>query len=106
MAEATIAQRRSTRHLTVDTRFAGLLQEDFGFGKATICGALAGEPQKEAIALCEWAATTDDPGKALTNWAKKNKRGGFRTRPAPTDREVEASGAFFASCMTRKRGRP
>jgi hypothetical protein len=46
------------------------------------------EPKKEAIALCEWAATTDNPPRALLAWARKNGRGTF----APVLTDGDAAG--------------
>ena len=40
------------------------------------------DTNKQAIAICEWAVKTDEPAKALTNWARKNCRGQVRPRPA------------------------
>lgn len=77
MAEQSISG--STVHIKTDSRFAGFLADDFGITEATIMKALGGEPQREAIAICEWATEkTDDPAKALVNWAKKHRRGAFR----------------------------
>ncbi len=73
------AETRTTRHIRVDRRFAGLLSEDFGIATGTIMQALSGEPQREAIALVEWASTkADEPAKALVAWARKHRRGSFR----------------------------
>jgi hypothetical protein len=68
----------TTAHIKVDSRFAGILSEDFGIDQHTIMRALSGEPQREAIALVEWAAGTDNPAKALIAWARKHRRGSFR----------------------------
>ncbi len=68
----------STRQIRVDYRFAGLLEQDFGISAYTIHKALIGSPQRAAIAICEWAAGTDDPAKALTNYARKNRTGSYR----------------------------
>jgi hypothetical protein len=77
----TIAQPRTTRHHRVDDRFLKLLEEDFGMPAFALSNAFMGcpaEPKKSAIALCEWAARTDDPARALLAWARKNGRGTFR----------------------------
>ncbi len=77
----TIAHPRSTRHHRVDDRFLELLEEDFGISAFTLSNAFMGfpaEPKKSAIALSEWASRTDDPGRALLAWARKNGRGTFR----------------------------
>lgn len=68
----------TTAHIKVDTRFAGLLSEDFGIDTETIRKALGGEPQRAAISIAEWASKTDDPAKALIAWARKHRRGNFR----------------------------
>ena len=63
----------STKHHVVDHRFAVILD------------ALEGEPQKQAISVCGWAAErTDDPAFALVAWAKKQNKG--RCRRQRTDR--------------------
>jgi hypothetical protein len=36
--------------------------------------ALVGEPQKQAIAICSWAARTDVPEGALTCWGRKRSK--------------------------------
>lgn len=69
---------RSTRHLVVDERFAGLLSEDTGIPAPTVLKALAGEPKHQAIEVCLWASRTEDPAHALISWARKYKRGAFR----------------------------
>jgi hypothetical protein len=72
---------RSTRHHRVDEDFLELLEEDFGIPFFALSNAFMGfpaEPKKSAIALCEWAARTDDPARALLAWARKNGRGTFR----------------------------
>jgi hypothetical protein len=68
----------TTRHIRVDRRFAGLLSEDFGVETRAIMQALSGEPQREAIAITEWASKADEPAKALAAWARKHRRGSFR----------------------------
>jgi hypothetical protein len=40
--------------------------------------ALVDEPQKQAIAICEWAARTDEPTRALLAWARKHHAGTYR----------------------------
>ena len=93
----------TTSHIKVDTRFAGLLSEDFGISKPKILSALEGESQKQAIEVCQWAARTDEPGKALLNWAKKHGKGGYAPRRREwTPDEVEASRAAIYSMMDRK----
>ena len=73
--------RRTTRHHRVDHEFVALLEDDFGIPRHALINAFMGvpaEPKKEAIALCEWAARADDPGRALLAWARNNGRGMFR----------------------------
>ncbi len=77
-AETRTTSTRTTRHIRVDRRFAGLLSEDFGIGTRAIMQALSGEPQREAIALVEWASKADEPAKALVAWARKHRRGSYR----------------------------
>jgi hypothetical protein len=72
---------RTTRHHRCDHDFIGLLEEDFGIPAYALRNAFLGvpaEPKKECIALCEWAARTDNPTRALLAWARKNRRGTFR----------------------------
>ena len=78
---STPPAHRTTRHHRVDHAFLGLLEEDFGIPEFALSNAFMGfpaEPKKSAIALCEWAARADDPGRALLAWARKNHRGTFR----------------------------
>lgn len=70
----------STRRHRCDHEFLELLEEDFGIPAIALNMAFMGmpvEPKKGAIALCEWAAGTDDPARALLSWARKNGRGTF-----------------------------
>ena len=79
--ESSAPAHRTTRHHRVDESFLGLLEEDFGISTFALSNAFMGvpaEPKKSAIALCEWAARTDDPARALLAWARKNHRGTFR----------------------------
>jgi hypothetical protein len=72
---------RTTRHYRCDHGFIALLEEDFGIPRHALINAFLGvpaEPKKSAIALCEWAARTDNPTRALLAWARKNRRGTFR----------------------------
>lgn len=70
---------RSTRHLVTDARFAAILEEDFpSIPAETVLGALDGEPKKQAIKICAWAERTDEPTRALANWAKKHRKGYHR----------------------------
>jgi hypothetical protein len=75
---ATTTVQGTTAHIKVDERYAGLLAEDFGLSKATITRALIDEPQRAAIAICEWASRTDQPTRALLAWARKHRAGSYR----------------------------
>ena len=68
----------TTARIKTDERFAAILAEDFGLSRATIMRALVDEPQKQAIAICEWAAKTDEPTRALLAWARKHHAGTYR----------------------------
>ncbi len=84
----------STRHIRVDARFARLLAEDFRIPAPTILTALEGEPQKAAIAICEWASRQGNPARALTSWARKHGKGRCRrarTGHSPSRRHPEVS---------------
>ena len=78
----------STRHHRVDYEFLGLLNEDFGIDFFSLNSAFMGvpaAPKRQAIALCEWAirsakGDTDEAGKALRAWAKKNGHGQYDRR--------------------------
>lgn len=84
--------RPTTAHIKVDARFADLLSEDFGIDQPTIMHALHGEPQREAIAITEWASKTDKPATALLAWAKKHQRGQYRkSRRNMTAKEQRAA---------------
>ncbi len=72
--------RGSTRHLTTDARFAAILEEDFGIPAAEILRALEGEPRRQAIEICAWAEKTQEPEKALSNWARKHRKGSHAPR--------------------------
>ncbi len=71
---------RSTRHLVTDARFAAILEEDFGISSAQILRALEREPRRQAIEMCAWAEKTREPSKALTNWARKHRKGAYGPR--------------------------
>ena len=83
--------RGSTRHLTTDARFAAILAEDFGIPSAEILRALEGEPRRQAIEICAWAEKTREPEKALSNWARKHRKGSHRPR-----RSCASCGGSFA----------
>ena len=71
----------STRHIRCTPDFLELLQEDFDIPYSALHAAFMGfprEPQREAIALCEWAVRCDEPDRALLAWARKNHRGTFK----------------------------
>ena len=74
-------RERTTRHHRCTHEFLELLEKDFGVPMFALNNAFMGmpaEPKREAIALCEWAAKTDEPARALLSWARKNCRGTFR----------------------------
>ena len=75
----------STKHHTTDPRFAAILEDDFGIPAVFILDALEDEPQKTAIALCEWASRTDDPARALVAWARRHERGAYRVPSVARD---------------------
>jgi hypothetical protein len=86
----------TSRHIRVDEHFARLLAEDFAVPTATVLEALDGEPQKQAMAICSWAARTDDPKSALLCWARKHRKGRCRRQSAPSRpsrRHAEISGS-------------
>ncbi len=88
--------RPSTRHIVTDRRFAGFLSEDFGINVETVLKALAGEPQRESIALCIWAAErTEHPAEALLAWARKHRRGHFR-KPRRSMSPAETRAMLYA----------
>jgi hypothetical protein len=84
VAETTIARTqrtRTTREYRVDENFLALLEEDFGIDQYGVPPA----PQKQAIALCEWAIRSakgdvDEAGNALRAWARKNGCGQYDRR--------------------------
>ena len=89
--------RGSTRHLTTDARFAAILEEDFGIAAAEILRALEGEPRRQAIEICAWAQKTQEPAKALANWAKKHRKGSY----APRCRCADCGGRFRGRDVVR-----
>jgi hypothetical protein len=85
---ATRVTPGSTRHHRCDEDFLNLLEEDFGIPRYALSTALMGcprEPKKSCIALCEWASSTNNPGRALMAWARKNGRGTFRPDSSADD---------------------
>ena len=78
---ATRVTLGSTLHHRCDEAFLELLEEDFGIPRFALSAALMGcprAPKRQAIEICEWASRTDNPGRALMAWARKNGRGTFR----------------------------
>ncbi len=74
------AKSGTTRRHRCTHEFIELLEEDFGIARYALISAFMGmpaEPKREAIALCEWAARTYEPARALLSWARKNGRGTF-----------------------------
>jgi hypothetical protein len=78
------ARRPSTRHLTVDARFASVLADELGVKVSTARTAFIGEPQRRASEISGWALdASDDPAERanmILAWAKKNRAGAFRER--------------------------
>jgi hypothetical protein len=70
----------TTRHIRCTHEFIDLLIEDYRIERYALVNAFMGmpaSPKREAIALCEWAAKTDEPDRALLAWARKHQRGAF-----------------------------
>jgi hypothetical protein len=83
-------RERTSHHIRCTHEFVQLLHEDYGIPTYALRSAFLGmpaEPQKEAIALCEWAIRCDDPARALLTWARKNGRGTFCPDEAEPDEE-------------------
>ena len=81
--DTATAPQRTTRHHCVDEDFLTILEKDFGIDEFALRRVfLVGipAPKREAIELCEWAATKDDPERALRNWAKKHGRSAYDRR--------------------------
>ncbi len=78
----------STRHLTVDGRYARILADELGVKVSTARTAFIGEPKKRASEISGWALDhSDDPGeraRMVLAWAKKHRSGAFRE---PSDGE-------------------
>ena len=90
----TTSVHRTTRHLTVDNRYAEILADELGVKLSTARTAFIGEPQREASAISGWALdnSTDagERSRMIVAWARKNRRGAFR---AVTDGDLAALGA-------------
>lgn len=96
MAEASVHDaKRSTRRHRCDEDFLELLEQDFGIEQFALRRAFLGmppAPKKQAIEVCEWAATkSDDPderGRMVRGWARRRKVGQYHPAitgaPAPT----------------------
>lgn len=99
----------SSRRHTVDQRFAEILEEDFGIDARTLIQALAGEPQKQAIAICGWAERADDPAGALLAWSRKHRRDVHRPgqrRDCRTESSADAAPRHRSNTDERRRGTP
>lgn len=100
--EAPPAQRqgrRTRRTVAVTHREARILATDFpAVESTTIRQCLEFEPLKEAIALLEWAANTDDPARSLKDRAAGQKTGYYRPRDQrpSANEEYERYLAFLA----------
>ncbi len=88
---------RTTRHLTVDNRYAEILADELGIKISTARAAFIGEPQRRASEISGWALdNTDDPAeraKMVLAWAKKRRAGAFR----------ETSDGEFLRTVNRRR---
>lgn len=73
---------RTTRHLTVDARYAEILADELDVKVSTARAAFIGEPRREASAISGWALdNSDDPAeraRMILAWAKKHRAGAFR----------------------------
>jgi hypothetical protein len=73
---------RSTRHITVDNRYAEILADELEIKVSTARSAFIGEPQRRASEISGWALDkSDDPeerARMILAWARKNRRGAFR----------------------------
>jgi hypothetical protein len=71
----------STRHLTVDARYAEILADELGVKTTTARTAFIGEPQRRASEISGWALdNSDDPeerGRMILAWARKHRAGAF-----------------------------
>jgi hypothetical protein len=94
--ESTAPPHPSTRHLTVDTRYAEILADELGVKVTTARTAFIGEPQRQASEISGWALdNSEDPqerGRMVIAWAKKQRAGAFR----------EVSDAEFRRSISRR----
>src|SRR5688500_2805366 len=71
----------STRHLTVDARYAEIVADELGVKVTTARTAFIGIPQRQASEISGWALdNSDDPeerSRMILAWARKNRRGAF-----------------------------
>lgn len=91
--------RPSTREITADVAFCGMLAEDLGIEPAAARQAFIGEPKVRCIRVVEWAMRhePDDPGKRsrmVVAWAKKRAAGVYRHRE-DAEREVALAVARY-----------
>jgi hypothetical protein len=72
----------STRHLTVDARYAEIQADELGVKVTTARTAFIGEPQRQASEISGWAldngADARERSRMILTWARKNRRGAFR----------------------------
>lgn len=72
----------STRHLTVDARYAAILADELGIKTTTARTAFIGEPQRQASEISGWAldngSDARERSRMILAWARKNRRGAFR----------------------------
>ena len=82
--------RKSTRHVTVDDRFAESLVQDFpAFSVVEVREALEFEPVRCAIGILRWASSRPEPARALLRWARKWRRGYHRPASGRPDGRAE-----------------
>jgi hypothetical protein len=71
----------STRHLTVDSRYAEILADELGVKVTTARTAFIGEPQRQASEISGWAldngADARERLRMILAWARKVRRGAF-----------------------------
>jgi hypothetical protein len=80
--DSASARPPSTRHLTVDGRYAEVLADELGVKVSTARTAFIGEPKRRASEISGWALdSSDDPderARMLLAWARKHRAGAFR----------------------------
>src|ERR671910_175209 len=77
----------TTRHLTVDSRYAEILADELGVKITAARSAFIGEPKRRASEISGWALNqSDDPeerARMVLAWAKKHRAGAFREDDEP-----------------------